>query len=161
MIPSEKNGYTVRFVEWDSYEAEAVKMIRFCVFVDEQKVPADLEMDEIDGLALHLLAENKAGDPCGTGRLFPDPENSSVARIGRMAVLKEHRGSGCGAAIMTALLNEARKSYQKVMLSAQLHAVRFYQRFGFEPTGPLYDDAGIPHQLMTLQLTSFCRKGHP
>lgn len=153
-MPSDaKPNYSVRFVEWRSHEAEAVKLIRFRVFVDEQKVPAELELDEIDGAAMHLLAANGLGEPCGTGRLFADPDNPSQGKIGRMAVLKQRRGTGCGAAILSALVNEARKQqYVVVTLSAQLHAVPFYQRFGFESVGPLYDDAGIPHQAMTLLL---------
>ncbi len=152
MTGMDKPEYVVRFVEWNSPEAETLKRIRFRVFVDEQKVPADLELDETDCVALHVLAENGAGDPCGTGRLFPDLDKAEQAKIGRMAVLKEHRGSGCGAAVLIALVDEARNAgYQSVVLSAQLHAVPFYQRFGFDSVGPLYDDAGIPHQAMILR----------
>ncbi len=153
MAPKEKGKYAVRFVEWNSDEAEALKRIRFSVFVDEQKVPAELELDSTDAVALHVLAENSSGEACGTGRLFDDPDDASRGKIGRMAVLESCRGSGCGGAILVALMSEAvRKGYKEVTLSAQLHAVPFYQGFGFELVGALYDDAGIPHQTMVLRL---------
>lgn len=148
-----KSTYLVRFVNWNSHEAEAVKRIRFTVFVDEQKVPPELELDETDGIAVHVLAENRAGDVCGTGRMFPDVEQPSQAKIGRMAVMKAFRGRGCGAAILDALVQEARRrGFKTVALSAQVHAVAFYEHYGFKAEGKVYDDAGIPHKTMTMLL---------
>ncbi len=141
--------YTVRPVEWDSPEAEHARQIRFKVFVDEQKVPAEEELDSIDPVAFHVIAYNEQGKACGTARLFTDPGNSGVARVGRMAVLAGARGTGCGGALLSALIAEAKlQGYAHVILSAQLHALGFYEKHGFAAQGDVYEDAGIPHKTM-------------
>jgi predicted GNAT family N-acyltransferase len=81
----------------------------------------------------------------GTGRLLPD------GHIGRMAVLRQARGAGVGSALLRALMQAARaRGDREVMLSAQTHALPFYERFGFVAEGEAYDDAGIPHRVMRL-----------
>lgn len=120
--------------------------IRFQVFVREQRVPAEIELDDMDAPSLHAIAfENeKAID---TGRLLPD------GHIGRMAILKEWRRRGIGAAILKALIDAAeRRGDREIALSAQLHAVEFYRTHGFEPVGDVYEEAGIPHQAMVRAL---------
>lgn len=135
----------VRLLQWDAAQADA-KRIRFTVFVEEQRVPADLEMDEHDALCLHALAY-AAGRAVATGRLLPD------GHIGRMAVLKEWRGRGAGRAMLRRLIGAARaRGDREVVLSAQLHAVGFYRAEGFATDGPVYEEAGIPHQEMRLKL---------
>jgi predicted GNAT family N-acyltransferase len=85
--------------------------------------------------------------PLGTGRIQID------GQIGRMAVLREWRRRGVGSAIMEALLTLARKEgCSRVRLHAQTHAIGFYSRFGFEPHGEVFREAGIPHRLMELTL---------
>ena len=79
------------------------------VFVQEQNVPAELELDDIDAAAVHVVAYAPTGHAVGTGRIFADPARPGVAKIGRMAVLPEARGTGCGAALLTRLLQVARK----------------------------------------------------
>lgn len=144
---------TVKFIDWNSPDGFAARSIRFNVFVDEQKVPAQLELDETDLTAIHALAILANGSPCGTGRLFPDPGNPTAAHIGRMAVLKEHRQLGCGSALLSALIDHARDAgYTTAILSAQIHAQGFYQRHGFNPIGEIYEEAGIPHQAMQRKL---------
>ena len=135
----------VRLLDWPSAQADA-KPIRFTVFVDEQRVPAEIELDEHDAECLPALAyvDRKA---VGTGRLLPD------GHIGRMAVLKSARGKGVGKALLRALVEAARRSGDReVLLSAQVHAVGFYRGEGFELEGPVYEEAGIPHQAMRRQL---------
>ena len=134
-------GLIVRIGTWDELKALA-SPIRFRVFVDEQCVPAEMELDEFDPLSCHALA--LAGDvPVGTGRLLPD------GHIGRMAVLADWRGRGAGAALLQALMDEAdRRGMRGLMLSAQTHAIGFYARFGFVPQGEVYEEAGLPHQAM-------------
>jgi predicted GNAT family N-acyltransferase len=145
--------YIITEISWTSPEAEAAKAIRFAVFVDEQHVPAELELDDIDSIATHVLATDAEGIACGTGRLYPDPADSARAKVGRMAVAKSARRTGCGAAMLSALLEIARQQgYQQAILSAQAHAVPFYEKFGFKIQGPLYDDAGIPHYTMQRKL---------
>lgn len=135
---------TVRLGDWRELAAQATP-IRFEVFVDEQKVPADMELDEFDAQSCHALALAGA-EVVGTGRLLPD------GHIGRMAVLADWRGRGVGAALLQALINEAeRLGMRRLVLSAQTHALGFYLRFGFVPEGDVYDEAGLPHQAMLRQ----------
>jgi len=119
--------------------------VRRAVFVDEQKVPAEMELDEFDPPSLHALAFDGEGRVLGTGRLLPD------GHIGRMAVVRQARGTGVGSALLQALMRAARaRGDREVVLSAQTHAVPFYERFGFVAEGEPYDDAGIPHRSMRL-----------
>ena len=135
----------VELLGWPQAQAEAQR-IRFIVFVDEQRVPAELEMDEHDADSLHALAFAD-GKAIGTGRLLPD------GHIGRMAVLKEWRGRGAGRALLRALVRAARRrGDREVALNAQVHALGFYGAEGFTAEGPVYEEAGIPHQAMRLKL---------
>ena len=135
----------IQLMNWDKARADAAP-IRFEVFVAEQRVPADIELDEMDAQCLHAVAYENAA-PIATGRLLPD------GHIGRMAVLKPWRGRGVGSAILAALMDAARRRGDaKIELSAQVHAVPFYLAHGFEPVGPVYEEAGIPHQAMTKAL---------
>jgi predicted GNAT family N-acyltransferase len=135
----------VRLLDWQSAQREA-KRIRFTVFVEEQGVPAELEMDDMDAKCIHALAYDD-GPAIATGRLLPD------GHIGRMAVLKEWRGRGAGRAILRRLIETARaRGDREVLLSSQVHATGFYQAEGFAPEGAVYEEAGIPHQAMRLVL---------
>ena len=128
--------------DWAEVQGEAAA-IRRAVFVDEQRVPLELELDEWDARSRHALARDARGRAVGTGRLLPD------GHIGRMAVLAAARASGVGSALLSALIDEARRSgHATVELSAQTHACAFYERHGFAAYGPVYDDAGIPHVAM-------------
>jgi predicted GNAT family N-acyltransferase len=130
---------TLRFGDWAAMQADA-KPIRMEVFVQEQKVPADLEMDDRDAACLHAVAYDTAGRPLGTGRLLPD------GHIGRMAVRRSARGAGIGGAILKGLMDKAReRGDDKVLLSAQTHAAEFYLAHGFAMAGDVFYEAGIPH----------------
>jgi predicted GNAT family N-acyltransferase len=132
----------VRLGAWIDLREEAAP-IRYAVFVDEQKVPAEIELDDWDALSLHALALDAQGRVLGTGRLLPD------GHIGRMAVLQSARGQGVGSALLRALLQAARaRGDREVVLSAQTHAMPFYEKAGFIAEGDEYDDAGIPHRQM-------------
>jgi tRNA(adenine34) deaminase len=122
----------------------ALTKIRFDVFVHEQKIPAEFEIDEHDPVSDHAIARiKKDGMPIATGRLLPD------GHIGRMAVLKAYRGTGAGLAILQFLTEKAKeKGFAEVKLSAQTYAIPFYQRAGFVAYGDEYDDCGIPHRMM-------------
>jgi len=136
---------TLHTMQWEDARREAAP-IRFVVFVDEQKVPAEIELDEHDATCVHVIAR-EGGRAVGTGRLLPD------AHIGRMAVLREARGRGVGAAMLKVLMEVARaRGDTEVALSAQTHAVDFYRKYGFAEEGPAYMDAGIPHQSMRCRL---------
>ncbi|MDS1141200.1 GNAT family N-acetyltransferase [Pusillimonas sp. SM2304] len=134
--------------DWDTCKADAAA-IRYAVFVLEQQVPIELEMDEHDVVCVHAVAYNEEGLPLGTGRLLPD------GHIGRMAVGAEYRSLGVGSMLLRALIDEARvRQYLEVVLSAQLHAQDFYARHGFVAEGPVYMDAGIEHVTMRHALTA-------
>ena len=135
----------IQLARWPAAKAEA-RRIRFAVFVEEQGVPAGIELDEWDARSLHALAfhENLA---VGTGRLLPD------GHIGRMAVLEGWRGRGVGSRILESLIGAARaRGDRQVLLSAQVHAAEFYRQHGFEPMGEIYEEAGIPHRAMRRSL---------
>ena len=124
-----------------------MRAIRTAVFVEEQQVPEDEEWDELDPVCLHVLAIDPAGRPVGTGRLAGD------GKIGRMAVLRERRGTGVGAAILESLIGTARdRGIDECYMNAQSHALAFYRRFGFEVRGESFLEAGIPHHRMYLRL---------
>ena len=132
----------VKLGSWDELGAQA-RILRFEVFVEEQRVPAELEIDAMDPISLHALALPSSGPALGTGRLLPD------GHIGRMAVVRSARGQGVGAALLVELMQAARRQgHREVELFAQTQAQGFYLRFGFVVTGPPFDDAGIEHVAM-------------
>lgn len=113
--------------------------IRYEVFVDEQNVPEELEIDGFDGEAKHVLTFVD-GLPIGTGRILSD------GHVGRVAVLKNFRGLGIGKSIMKELIKCAQDlSLEKVWLSSQWHAHSFYLDLGFVCVGEIYKEAGIDH----------------
>jgi len=120
-----------------------IRDIRQRVFVDEQKVPADLEWDDTDEIADHYLAVLPDNTPVGTARLFSTL--GETAHIGRMAILPGFRGRGLGEAMLRHLITEAAGEYSEIWLSAQEYAIPFYQRSGFHICSDRYDDAGISH----------------
>jgi predicted GNAT family N-acyltransferase len=132
---------SVRPVDW-SADRETLQAIRAEVFIREQSVPADMEWDEFDPQSRHVVAMAD-GVPIGTGRLLPD------GHIGRMAVLREWRGKGAGSALLTGLMDIARAlGMRRVLLNAQVQALPFYLRHGFQAQGEEFPEAGIPHLRM-------------
>lgn len=134
----------INHVQWSEFE-ESLRTIRTKVFIEEQQVPIDLEWDSQDTSAQHLLVLTSTNEPIACARLL---NNGS---IGRMAVLKEWRGLGIG----TKLLNKAIAFHRQqgisfITLSAQVHAIPFYQKAGFEVISTPYLDAGILHVDMHL-----------
>ena len=136
----------VEIGDWTAMRSRA-EPVRRAVFVDEQQVPAEIELDDFDPVSLHALAFDAGGAVVGTGRLLPD------GHIGRMAVLRRARGAGVGSTLLRCLMQAARvRGDAEVALSAQTHAIPFYGRFGFVVEGEEYDDAGIPHRMMRRRL---------
>jgi len=142
----DQDGFTIVLADY-ARDLDALRAVRETVFVQEQRVPLDLEWDELDPRCVHVLARDAAGTPIGTGRLTPD------RRIGRMAVLRDWRNRGVGDALLLALLQAARdRGWHSVSLHAQAPALDFYLRHGFRPRGPRFLEAGIEHQDMVLDL---------
>ena len=135
----------IELLDWERARGQAAPL-RFAVFVEEQGVPFEIELDEYDPVSLHALAFE--GDKAvGTGRLLPD------GHIGRMAVLAAYRNKGVGAALLKELMQAAkRRGDREVVLSAQVDAMPFYRAHGFEPEGDEYMEAGIRHQAMKRSL---------
>lgn len=134
----------IRFRKYSWQLAPAsVRDIRQRVFIDEQRVPPELEWDQTDEIADHYLAVLPDNTPAGVARLFSTLEETG--HIGRMAILPEHRGSGIGEALLRHLIEESAGRFSELRLSAQEHAIPFYRRSGFHVCSDVYDDAGIPH----------------
>lgn len=135
----------IELSSWEQARAHAAP-IRFAVFVEEQGVPRDIELDAMDEQCVHAIAF-EGGHAIGTGRLLPD------GHIGRMAVLKAWRGRGIGGRILEVLMQQAReRGDREVVLSAQVHAAAFYRAHGFVEEGAQYMEAGIPHRDMRRRL---------
>ncbi|MEV5736889.1 GNAT family N-acetyltransferase [Streptomyces sp. NPDC052292] len=147
--------YTVRVAE-DPADREDCFAVRKEVFVVEQGVPQDIEYDAYDAVAVHVLAVREDGVPLGTGRLlYGDAAaaktggDASVGSLGRLAVARQARGLGVGAALVRAVEEAARaRGLAAVDLHAQTHALGFYERLGYEAYGPEFPDAGIAHRAM-------------
>ena len=141
----------VKPIIWGSKEGDIARDIRTRVFIDEQKVPLEIELDEIDPVAYHVLAFNKNGKPVATGRFFEEPDDAGAGHIGRMAVLADKRGNGYGRAVLMALMREGiSRGCNRLVLDSQVHAIPFYEKIGFEICGPEHMDAGIPHKMMQM-----------
>lgn len=143
-------------------DLELAFAIRRQVFVDEQNVAAEEEYDEFETSSTHFLARLDA-IPCGTARWRRTPNG---VKLERFAVLKAHRNKGVAKALVQAVLNDVfsqqpvrrsgtgqfntAESIEQIYLHAQLTAMPLYTGFGFVPVGPLFEEAGIQHQKMTL-----------
>jgi predicted GNAT family N-acyltransferase len=142
-----ENNLKVELVKWiDSYVP--LTMIREKVFIEEQKVTPQLEWDGKDEKAIHFLAlKDETAIGCARAIVV-----DNHMQLGRMAVLKEHRGESIGSAliekaIVTAKLNQI----SEIQISAQCHAIDFYVKFGFQVISDVYLDAEIPHRDMRLE----------
>jgi len=144
----------------DRTDRDAAYAVRYDVFVTEQQVPADLELDELDETADHFVAYD--GEVAvGAGRLVveppgfadSDPALGPVAHLGRLAVRPEARGTALGVELVRAIEQRAaERGLQVVTLSAQTHALGFYERLGYVAYGDEFDDAGLPHRWMSRTL---------
>lgn len=128
--------------DWKTYQHECER-VRAMVFIAEQKVPREMEFDEDDHTAEHFVAIDSRKMVMGCARLLDD------GRIGRVAVLRPFRRRGMGRTIMEAVLERAKaRGMTSVYLGAQVQAQPFYEGLGFEPYCDIFDEAGIPHQMM-------------
>lgn len=138
---------TTEIVDYRTHE-DLIHAIRTEVFVHEQSIPPELEVDEDDWVSQHVLACYD-GSAVGTGRLTPR------GRIGRVAVSRPIRRRGVGFCVMEKLLEVAKQNgHQEVVLAAQYHALSFYEKLGFQPEGDLFMEMGIAHMMMRKMLDS-------
>ncbi len=139
------SDYIVEEVSWNLHR-ETLLSIRGKVFIEEQNVPEEIERDDKDDTATHfLLTHNTVALACG--RMLPD------GKVGRLAVLKEHRGIGLGRLLLNYIINHARlQGMNRLYLHAQAHAANFYLDAGFFHFGEPFEEAGIPHVAMDLEI---------
>jgi|UniRef100_UPI0040486E1B predicted GNAT family N-acyltransferase len=138
----------IKITNWEQSK-DLIKPIRYQVFVVEQNIPEAEEWDDDDFIAMHALAISNQ-EVIGTGRLIID---GAVAKIGRLSILKPRRAEGFGKAILRQLIETGKeKGVQEFTLHAQVHALEFYLREGFNPAGDFFDEVDIPHQRMVLRL---------
>ena len=139
-------SFSLRSATWHADRAE-LEFIRRQVFIDEQNIPESEEWDDADENSSHVLAVSEKRDVVGTGRI------EATGKIARLAVLAEYRGQGVGSAMLTRLIEEARKKgLSQVFLHAQTHALDFYKKFGFVSDEEIFPEGGIPHVLARLVL---------
>lgn len=138
--------FVVELATWPADMTE-LRAIRTEVFVREQAVPEEEEWDDLDELSQHVIARSADGQPIATGRLTPN------GFIGRMAVLREWRGKGVGASVLRTLIECARERHlRRIDMHAQTHAIAFYEAAGFVARGEEFDECGIAHRNMSLEL---------
>ncbi|MGK0297372.1 MAG: putative GNAT family N-acyltransferase [Gammaproteobacteria bacterium] len=138
------NSFKIIQANWEQ-DGDRIMMIRKVVFVEEQKVSLDEEIDNLDEQCRFVLAVNDDGDAIGTGRLLP------TGKIGRLAVLKDFRKLGVGSELLKSLIDIAKtQSIPNIYLHGQTHAKIFYNKHGFIEEGEIFDEAGIPHFKMRL-----------
>lgn len=123
--------------------------IRRVVFIIAQNVPEHEEVDGTDPDCLHYLLHDN-DTPIATARVTP---LGNVAKIQRVAVLEASRGTGAGAKLMQGIMQDLKGRFTSAKLGSQTHAIGFYEKLGFRVYGPEYDDAGIPHRDMQIDLT--------
>ena len=143
-----REDFRVEPADWVT-DLAALRAVREPVFIVEQNVPLEDEWDALDPRSRHVIARAADDTPIGTARLTPD------RMIGRMAVVADWRGRGVGAALLEAILDQARaKGYPAVELHAQTHAIPFYEKFGFVAYGEEFDECAIMHRMMRLDLAA-------
>ena len=132
----------IRQVVWEEAQQELLE-VRQKVFVCEQRIAPDIEIDGKDPDCYHVLATSPSGQPIGVGRM------TATGKIGRIAVLMPYRGGGLGSLILNKLIEIANnEKMTNVHLNAQIQALRFYEQHRFIPKGPVFMEAGIPHRSM-------------
>lgn len=140
----------VQRVDYNSKEYQDALKVRSEVFICEQSVPPEIEVDDLEREAIHFVAYNDEGQPVGAGRLRIFDEKGKVERL---CVLKNLRGQHIGIRLMDkieALAISCR--VPKLLLNSQEHAIPFYEKLGFQVTSDTFMDAGIPHKAMEKRL---------
>lgn len=126
--------------------------IRKTVFVEEQNVPAELEVDDLETKTLHVVGYNN-GEPSVAARIYE--KEPHIYKVQRVAVLKKFRRLGKGIELMKAIEDYAKTlGARKLKLDSQDHAIPFYEKIGFKTQGEGFMDAGIPHHTMIKELMS-------
>lgn len=140
--------YIAKWVEGTPQQQDAYDL-RLQVFVDEQGFAREVELDEIDRTAWHLVLYAPDGTPAAVGRTFPAPGRPGTYTVGRICVAKSHRRSGLGARLLDEIHARLRAAGAKtVQLHAQVQVQPFYQRCGYTAVGSPFIEDGWPHITM-------------
>ncbi len=156
-MPAEHPGHLAQSLKFQFFRQPsplwtAAVALRYAVFVHEQQVPEELEIDEQDAGAQHLLVQDGTGLALGTLRILV---KGKIAKIGRVAVAAEARNQGIGTEMMRRTLAYCRSLHlESVALDSQTYITPFYEKLGFLVNGEVFMDAGIPHIHMTRSLRS-------
>lgn len=129
-----------------SYQArrDDIVFVRRLVFIEEQSVSSELEIDGRDDRCVHALALD-GERAVATGRIDLEKQG----KVGRVAVLQEYRGRGIGTRIMETLVEVAREhGLRSIWFHAQESAITFYEKLGYALEGGSFMEAGIPHRKM-------------
>lgn len=141
--------YHVTIVSSDQ-ELEDAFFVRKKVFVEEQRVPLSLEVDEFDETASHFVVYEK-DKPIGAGRIRET--SAGIGKVERVCILPNYRGLHLGKLIMQALEDHgSTQGFEKIVLNAQSYAIPFYESIGYIVTSPEFMDADIPHRAMEKKL---------
>lgn len=144
-MKSQLSNIIITQTTWNKHQTQ-LRAVRMPVFVVEQHVTPEFEWDDIDATAVHLLATQN-NEPIACLRII------DYHKIGRMAVLKQYRGIGLGAALLLEAVAICKKHGSKTIhLSAQTHAIQFYEKAGFKQVSDEYCDVDIPHVDMLLEI---------
>ena len=141
-----KNNLKIRLIK-NKNDLDRVLRIRKIVFIKEQKVPEELEIDGLDKMAKHVIVlyKNKVIG-CTRIRFI-----GKKAKLERISLLKHCRGKGFGKFLMEFLINYCKNNKAKtIVMNAQFYLKDYYSRFGFKPKGKSFMEAGIKHIEMYL-----------
>lgn len=124
--------------------------VRKIVFIHEQNVPEEEEMDAFESDSVHFVLYDDIGKPAGAGRFRV---LDGIGKVERICVIKENRKTGAGAAIMNKIEEYAKSQGIPILkLNAQTHAIPFYSKLGYQTVSEEFMDAGIPHKTMKKSL---------
>jgi len=131
----------------DKKDIKCALNIRRKVFVEEQHVPEELEVDGHENECAHFLAVDEQGTPCGTARWR---QTDNGIKLERFAVLKSHRNKGIGTYLVDSVLQDITKAFPQgtspyLYLNAQVGAISLYEKFGFKKIGEMFTECGIQH----------------
>ncbi|ANU13736.1 GNAT family acetyltransferase YjcF [Planococcus halocryophilus Or1] len=142
--------FKVKIAE-NQLEKEQAFDVRRKVFVEEQRVPLHIEMDEHDDDAIHFVAY-QLEQPIAAGRIRE--VEVGLGKVERVCVLPEYRGQHIGVMMMNGMEGYAQSNgLFRLKLNAQTHALAFYEKLGYEITSDEFMDAGIPHKSMEKTVT--------
>ncbi|MAJ30557.1 MAG: GNAT family N-acetyltransferase [Gammaproteobacteria bacterium] len=141
---SKKNSISIIKTSWLEHSVQ-ISSIRDAVFIQEQAVPKNIEMDGKDSECIHFLMSYD-DNPIGTARI------KMSGKIERVSILKPNRNKGLGSKLMSFIIDAAKENrFERIYLHSQMESIGFYKNLGFIEEGDVFQEAGIDHVLMELK----------